>query len=92
MSNIKIIYFDPENIDSSSLLQRLNTLCSSVYRVNNDILMVNYSELPKVLYDGLGSLIQGKNIFIIEVNTELNAYWGYMDKELWDWINNNRNL
>ena len=54
--------------------------------------MVYYPDSSKVLYDSLGSLIQGKNIFIIEVNTESNAFWGYMDKGLWDWINNNRNM
>lgn len=90
MNNIKIIYFDFEDIDSTSLTQQLKSLCMSVYRVSNNIFMVNYTDTPKTLYSSLGNMIQGKNIFIIEVNSSMDAYWGFMGKELWDWLNNNR--
>ena len=90
MSNIKIICFDSENIDSSSLIQRLNQLCVSTFRVRQDIVLANYNGLSKSLYSNLGELIQSKNILIMEVNPAAGAYWGYMDKSLWDWLNSNR--
>lgn len=90
MSSIKIIYFDSENIDCSSLTQRLNQLCVSFFRVGQDILLVNYYNTSQSLYSNLGELIQSKSILIMEVDPSSGAYWGYMDKSLWDWLNSNR--
>ena len=91
MSNIKFIYFDSENIDSSSLIQRLNQLCVSTFRVKHDIVLVNYNGVSQSLYSNLGEFIQSKNILIMEVNPSTGAYWGYMDKSLWEWLSSNNN-
>ena len=90
MSNIKVIHFDSGNIDGVSLMQRLNSLCASLYRFDNNSVVVKYLGGAKDLYEALGDFIQGKNIFIIDVYTDNDSYWGFMNRELWSWLKENR--
>ena len=90
MSNIKIVYFDSESTDSSSLIQRLTQLCADTYRVGQGVVLVKFNDTPQSLYSDLGVLTQSKNILIMEVDPSAGSYWGYMDKSLWDWLKSNR--
>ena len=87
MSNIKLFFV--ENTDNSTEIRnKLQLLSNSVYTITSELYMVEYEGTPKELYDSLSDTISGKNIFIQDVNTTGDTYWGYMNKELWEWINN----
>lgn len=89
MSNIKVIYFDSESIDSIMLTNLLSSCCISAYKVNSDFFIVKYLKSPKELYEELHSMIAGKNILITNIEISEGSYWGYMDKGLWVWLSEN---
>lgn len=87
MNNIKLIFV--ENTDNSTEIRnKLQSLSNSVYTITSELYMIEYLGTPKELYDRLSETISGKNVFIQDVDTKGETYWGYMNKELWEWIHN----
>lgn len=85
MNNIKLIFV--ENTDNSTEIRnKLQSLSNSVYTITSELYMIEYLGTPKELYDRLSETISGKNVFIQDVDTNGETYWGYMNKELWEWI------
>ncbi len=82
---LKYIVYDKYQIDSEILISELNRLCNSViYRISDNQLLVNYNGTSENLYNNLIQIIQDHRILIFDINQ--NAYFGYHDKRLWEWM------
>lgn len=89
MTNIKMIYFDSVAIDSVTFEGRLKNICDSLYVINEGLLIVNFNGESKTLFDQLFTDEQTNNVFIADLETHDDSYWGYMNKDLWTWLNEN---
>ncbi len=95
MNNVKIVYYNIETIDSDTfetmISSNQNTL--SHYNVKPGLILVNYKGSAQALYESLGEVIKEKSILILDLSKEERAYYGFMNKDLWKWIeiNNKKN-
>lgn len=80
---VQCIIFDNSVIDCLALEERLKTICSSVFKNGSNQFFVNYNGSCKSLYDNLAVVVEGKNVLMIAIKDD---YWGYQNRELWDWI------
>lgn len=90
MSNIKMVYL---GVDSSKLPLLEDELIKNVrssYKVGNGTFLVHYSGTAKELSNFLRSLIGNETFLVLDINTTNESYWGYMNKELWKWIEQNK--
>lgn len=90
MTNIKMIYFDSVAIDSVTFESRLSKLCISLYVIKEGIVIVNYNGSSKDLFDQLFPDSATNNVLIVDLDGSSGSYWGFMNKELWTWLSNNR--
>lgn len=88
MSNIKIIYVD-DTVNHEEFYNLLKKYTLSVFRIIPILYLVKYDGEPVALYNSLMDIVSGKNIFIQDIDTNGNTFWGYMRKDLWEWINDN---
>lgn len=93
MNNVKIIYFNIDTIDCNALERKIKSFTSyrSHYTIKPGLLLINYNGTAKDLYEEFGDLITEKNIFIHDLDSGNDAFWGYMNKKIWDWVKENRN-
>lgn len=85
---IKYISFDHTAIDTAVLEQKLQSLCTSIFKNGNDQFFVNYQGSCKTLYDNIAPVVGEKNILLLGFDSD--DYWGYQDKSLWEWIKTNK--
>jgi hypothetical protein len=88
MANIKLIYFDSVGINSDTFQAKLQNVCQSIFVIRDGLILVNFTGTSKDLYD-LAITNNEKNVFICNIETSPYSYWGYMSKDLWDWIKKN---
>mgnify|MGYP003469337656 CR=1 FL=1 len=86
MNNIKILYFDSISIDPQPLQTRLKNVCKSIYVVKDGLVIVNYEGTAQQLFDTLFSSDNRHNVFIHDLETSPDSYWGFMNRDLWQWI------
>lgn len=93
MNNVKIIYFNIDTIDCISFERKVQSFAGyhSHFSIKPGLLLINYVGTAKDLYNELGDLVNEKNIFIHDLDSGFNAFWGYMNKQIWDWVKANRN-
>lgn len=84
---IIFLYYDRTEIDGSVLEQKIQEISVSVYRNGSNQLFVNYKGSCKSLYDNIHSIVGENNVLLLNITSD---YWGYQDKELWEWLNENR--
>ena len=84
MSCVKYINYDSTDVDSVLFDKRIADICTSSYRIDANQIIVSYSGGVKDLYDNLSSLLEGKNILIIEFTQ--TGYYGYHNSSLWRWL------
>ncbi|WP_295367233.1 hypothetical protein [uncultured Prevotella sp.] len=89
MTNIKMIYFDSVAIDPILFESRLRTICASLYVIKEGLLLVNFDGDSKILFDQLFPNQPTNNVFIVDLETNADSYWGFMNKDLWTWLNDN---
>ena len=86
MNNVKIIYYNIDTINTKDLEQALKSdeRYKSHTVIKPGLLLVNFSGTAH-------DLIQDQNIFIHDLDSGTDAFWGYMNKQIWDWVKVNRN-
>ena len=92
MNNVKIIYFNTDTISNKDIE---NALLKSEHHLSHvqikpGLVLLNYQGTAKDLYEEFGCVVQDQNIFIHDLNDGHDAYWGYMNKNIWDWLKENR--
>ncbi len=90
MKNIKIIYFDSVALDSATLESQLSHLCLSLYVIKDGLLLVNFNGSSKDLFSQLFPNENVNNVLIADLDATIGSYWGFMNKSLWTWLNDNR--
>ena len=92
MNNVKIIYFNTDTINNHDIeiILKNNENCRSYIKIKPGLFLVNFQGTAKDLFDSLGAIVQDQNIFIHDLNDGNDAYWGYMNKNVWDWVKANR--
>ena len=90
MNNIKIVYFDSVGIDSTAFEFRLRNICNSIFVIKEGLVLVNYSGSARNLFDSLFTSENRYNVLIHDLDTSEDTYWGFMNHELWIWLQNNR--
>lgn len=92
MNNIKVIFYNVETVDSnafeSALISNNNYISHIVLKPG--FYFVNFQGSAKDLFDALGVVIQEKSIIIHDLDSDNNAFWGYWNRNVWDWLRNNR--
>ena len=93
MNNVKILYYNCETIDTASIEQALTN--NSSYRshalIKNGLMLVNFRGSARDLYQTLGEIIQDKSVFIHDLDSDTHAYWGFLNRNIWEWLSENRN-
>ena len=92
MNNVKIIYYNIDTINTKDLEQALKSdeRYKSHAVIKPGLLLVNFSETAHDLFSVFGDNIQDQNIFIHDLDSGTDAFWGYMNKQIWDWVKVNR--
>lgn len=88
MNNIKIVFFNIETINEEALKSKLtlNPSYKSYISIKPGLFLVNYLGSAQELYNAISSITLENNILIYDLSDSPNAYWGYMNKAIWDWI------
>lgn len=94
MSNIKIIYYDPENLSQIWFENNFKNSRTPYTIIGEGVFLVYYKGSSKQLYEFLlqDSLLKENStydIFIAEIVDCKESYWGFMNKSVWDWLGDN---
>lgn len=90
MNNLKLLYYDSNAINVISFENLISEQSISIYSIKPGLLLVNYNGTSKQLFDAIGPYTDNKNVMILDLDPGDNSYWGYMSKDLWSWILENR--
>jgi len=93
MKNIKILYYNVETIDMNTFETSLfsQQKCVNHFIIKPGLLLINYAGTARDLYESVECVVHEKNIFIHDLDVEADAFWGFMNKDVWEWLKNNRN-
>ncbi len=93
MNNMKFLYFNIETINGDVLEKCLKGSPSYVshIEIKPGLLLVNFRGSAQELYNSLSDEIKENSILIYDLDKSKDAYWGYMNKSVWDWIESNGN-
>lgn len=91
MNNIKILYFNIETIDGGILEKSIGNSSDYVNHIviKPGLFLVNYNGSAHDLYNKLTDVVKENSILIYDLEKGKDAYWGYMNKNVWDWIQSN---
>ena len=53
---------------------------------------MNFRGSARELYNSLGDMIKDKSILILDLNSEEKSYYGFMNKDLWAWLEINNGI
>lgn len=92
MNNVKIIYYNAEAIDQQRLETSIfsNANCVGHYIIKPGLLLVNFRGSARDLFNAVESITTDNSIFIHDLDSDSIAYWGIMNKTIWEWLQNNR--
>lgn len=92
MNNVKLVYFNSETIDKNAVARDLtaDARYRSHIEVKNGLLLVNFVGTSRDLYESLGTAIREQSFFVHDLDSDANAYWGFLNNSVWDWLRNNR--
>ena len=89
MTDIKIIYFDSVSFDTVTFENRLRSICQSIYIIKNGLVVAHYHGSAHDLFNQLVPNDNRYNVLVADLDTTANSYWGFMNKDLWDWMKGN---
>ena len=92
MSNLKIVYFNTETINKTNLE---TSICSNInyvshFEIKPGLFLVYFKGTAKELYDSVSAIVNENSIFIHDLDCSDGGYWGFMSKNLWEWLKENR--
>ena len=92
MNNIKIVYFNTETINKVSLESLLFSNANSIshYEIKSGLFLINFKGTARELYALVENVVNENSILIHDLDADENAYWGFMNKDIWEWLKNNR--
>lgn len=90
MNNLKILYYDSNAINVNTFENLISEQSISIYKIKPGLLLVNYNGSSKQLFDAISTCSDNKNVMIIDLDPGDNTYWGYMSKDLWTWLADNK--
>lgn len=92
MNNVKILYFNSETIQSDDVTKVLSVSQNykSHYVIKPGLLLVNYNGTAEEVFRTLGNLVMDKSVLIHDLDSDSNSFWGYMNRNVWEWLRNNR--
>lgn len=89
MTNIKMIYFDSVGLDIVTFENRIRNVCHSIYVIKDGLVLVNYNGSAHELFNQLVPDDNRYNVLVVDLDTTPNTYWGFMNKDLWEWMREN---
>lgn len=89
MTNIKMIYFDSVALDAVTFENRLRNVCQSMYVIKDGLVFAHFNGSARDLFNQLVPNDNRYNILITDIDTSQDSYWGFMNKDLWNWMRNN---
>lgn len=92
MNNVKIVYFNVDTIDKVLFETTLynNPNCRSHIEIKSGLILVNYVGSAKDLYDYIEGIALEKSVLVHDLDSADNAYWGFQNKVIWEWLKLNR--
>lgn len=90
MNNLKILYYDSNAINVNTFENQIRERSISLYIIKPGLLLVNYNGTSKQLFDEISAYSDNKNVMIADLDPGENTYWGYMNKDLWTWLSENK--
>lgn len=92
MNNVKIVYYNATTIDPRSIETSIisNANCISHYIIKPGLLLVNFDGTARDLYNAVEPVTSNNSIFIHDLDDDTRAYWGIMNKNIWEWLQQNR--
>jgi hypothetical protein len=92
MNNIKIVYFNTETINKVALETILysHANCISHYEIKQGLFLINFNGTARALYEIIENVVNENSILIHDLDCDESAYWGFMNKNVWEWLKNNR--
>mgnify|MGYP004454596605 FL=1 len=91
MSDIKIVYFDSIGLNQSLIESKLINLKIKYCVIKEGLLLVRYSDCSKQLFNQLLEADNRHDIFIADLDMSNDSYWGFLNKAVWEWLNENKN-
>ena len=93
MNTIKIVYYNTIGFSGNPVEAELqnNSKYISHIVIKPGLFLVNYNGSAQDLYNSLDSQVKGINIIIYDLDNGDGSFWGYMNRNVWDWINQNIN-
>ena len=89
MTHIKIVYYDSVALDAVTFESRLRYVCQSSYIIRDGRILANYVGTAHDLFNQLVPDDNRYNILVADIDTTPNSYWGFMNRDLWDWMKDN---
>ena len=90
MKNIKLIYFDAVGIPHETMVARLKSICSSLYIISDGLIVAEYEGSSKELYNSIMPEDNKNHVLICDIDIANGTYWGFMGKDLWQWLEKSR--
>lgn len=92
MNNVKIIYFNPETIDTIALNSSITSNSNYVGHIDirPGLLLINFKGTARELYSSLEPVIGQSRILIHDLDAGDDAFWGIMPRDFWAWVKQNR--
>jgi len=93
MNNIKIVYYNVETINKGVFDNVLfkSPLCTSFFEIKTGLFLINYRGTAREMYNVIVEYIGDNSILIHDLESSTDAFWGFMNKDVWEWLKNNRN-
>lgn len=92
MNNVKIIYYNIETINSDAIenMVATNQKTISHYIIKPGLILVNFRGSAQNLYNDLIDYVRERSVFIHDLDSGTDSYYGFMNKSIWEWLRNNR--
>ena len=84
-----MIYFDSVALDTVTFENRLRDICQSIYIIKDGLVFVNFEGSAHDLFNQLVPDDNRYNILVADIDTSTNSYWGFMSRDLWNWMKEN---
>ena len=81
MSNVKIVYFESIDIEA-----RLRNRFPQNYKIAPGLYLIRFEGTAQDIFDSLCDKGVEEHIFVHDLDSCEDSYWGYMNKDLWTWL------
>lgn len=88
-NSIKLIYHKTPPADLSLVMDKIREACSAIYKISPELLLVKYEGEAHTLFTAISEATGENAVLIIDTPSTGNFYWGLMNKNLWEWLDEN---